>query len=246
MFIKQRLLRNQIQHKIGILAEAVLNFIATLGWHLSDEKEKFSVDEMIENFNLQDITLGGPVFDLDKLLWLNGKYIRENFTTDQLLDRLVEWGLNRDHFRKILEVSKGRLNSLSDWGEMTSHFFCGKVPLTAEGLLLKDMSEMQTCEILQIVLWELEGILSFNKECIYESFKKVADILDIKMKHLTQPFYVAMSGKKISTPLFDTMEILGSDMSRMRIRYAIDELGGLSKKAMKKLEKRYQEEFSSN
>ncbi len=148
--------------------------------------------------------------------------------------------------KKILDISKGRLNALSDWGEMTGHFFCGKVPLTAEGLLMKDMSETQSCEILQIVLWELEAMKSFSKECIYESFKKVADKLDIKMKHLTQPFYVAMSGKKVSTPLFDTMEILGSDMSRMRIRYAMDELGGLSKKAMKKLEKRYQEEFRKN
>ncbi len=89
-------------------------------------------------------------------------------------------------------------------------------------------------------------MLPFSKERIYESFKKVADKLDIKMKYLTQPFYVAMSGKKVSTPLFDTMEILGSDMSRMRIRDAMDELGGLSKKAMKKLEKQYQEEFKSN
>ncbi len=232
--------------KNGILPEALLNFIGMLGWHLSDDKEKFSVEEMIENFKLEDISLGGPVFDLDKLLWLNGKYIRENFTTEQLLDRLVEWGLNRDHFRKILEISKGRLNTLSDWGELTGHFFCGKVPLTPNDLLLKDMSDAQTCEILQIVLWELEGMLSFSKECIYESFKKVAEKLDIKMKHLTQPFYVAMSGKKVSTPLFDTMEILGSDLSRMRIRYAIDELGGLSKKAIKTLEKRYQEEFRSN
>jgi glutamyl-tRNA synthetase len=225
----------------GILPEALLNFIAMLGWHLSDDSEKFSLKEMIDNFNLEDISLGGPVFDLDKLLWLNGKYIREDFTTDQLLDRLVDWRLNRDYFREILEISKGRLSALSDWGDMTSHFFCGKVRLDPSDLLIEGTDEDRTCEILQIVLWELDKLRSFTRESIHAIFNNLADRLELKMKHLTQPFYIAITGKKVSTPLFDTMEILGSDMSRMRIRNGMDALGGLSKKRLKKLEKWYQE-----
>ena len=232
--------------KTGILPEALLNFTGMMGWHLSDDKEKFSLKEMIENFRLEDISLGGPVFDLDKLLWLNGRYLREDFTTDELLDRLVEWGLNREHFGKILEICKGRMTCLSDWGGLTGHFFSNRIPLTKDELLLKDMDEAQTSEILQIILWELEKLENFSKESIYLLFKDLSGKLDIKLKYLTQPLYIAISGKAVSTPLFDTMEILGSDISRTRIRYAMEELGDLSKKKLKLLEKKYSSLFEDS
>ncbi len=231
--------------KMGILPEALLNFIGMMGWHLSDDREKFSLQEMIDNFNLEDISLGGPVFDIDKLLWLNGRYIREDFSTDELLDRLVRWGLNTDNFRRILDTCKGRMNCLSDWGNLTDQFFCGGVHPAKEDLLLKDMDETRSCEILQMILWELEKLKSFDKDNIYNLFKVFSEKLDIKLKHLTQPLYIAISGKAVSTPLFDTMEILGSDITRMRIRHAMEELGGISKKKLKKLEKEYASLFET-
>lgn len=225
--------------RTGILPEALLNFIGMMGWHLSDDREKFSVGDMVDNLKLEDISLGGPVFDLDKLLWLNGKYIREDFTTDQLLDRLQEWGLNRNRFREILEICRGRMTSLSDWGDLTSHFFTEKIQYDKDQLLIGDMDPTGTCEVLQIVLWELENLREFSKESIYGTFRGLSEKLDLKMKTLTAPLYIAISGKAVSTPLFDTMAILGSDVTRMRIRKAMDELGGLSGKQLRKLEKKY-------
>ncbi|MCD4701442.1 MAG: glutamate--tRNA ligase, partial [Candidatus Aegiribacteria sp.] len=232
--------------KTGILPESLLNYLGMMGWHLSDDREKFSIQEMIENLMLEDISLGGPVFDLDKLLWLNGRYLREDFSTEELLDRLVEWGLNREHFGAILTICKGRMSCLSDWGDMTNHFFNNRISLSKEELLLKDMDETQSCEILQIILWELEKLDSFSKENIYSLFKELSDKLNIKLKSLTQPLYIAISGKAVSTPLFDTMEILGSDISRMRIRCAMEELGDLSKKRLKQLEKKYNSLFGES
>ena len=89
------------------------------------------------------------------------------------------------------------------------------------------------------MLWELEKLETFSKEDIYTAFKELSNKLDMKMKLLTAPLYVAISGREVSTPLFDTMAILGSDVSRMRIRRAMDSLGGLSGKQLKKLEKEY-------
>ncbi len=230
--------------KTGILPEALLNYLGMMGWHLSDDREKFSLHEMIDNFRLEDISLGGPVFDLDKLLWLNGRYIREDFSTDDLLDRLVEWGLNREHFEKILDICKGRMSCLSDWGDMTNHFFNNNISLSKDELLIKNRDETEICEILQMILWELEKLDRFTKESIYLLFKEFSEKLDIKLKYLTQPLYIAISGKAVSTPLFDTMEILGSDISRMRIRSAMEELGNLSGKKLKKLEKKYNSLFA--
>ncbi|MBN2585863.1 MAG: glutamate--tRNA ligase [Candidatus Fermentibacteraceae bacterium] len=225
--------------RTGILPEALLNFIGMMGWHLSDDREKFSVSDMIESFRLEDISLGGPVFDLDKLQWLNGKYIREDFTTDRLLDRLVDWGLNRDHFREILEICRGRMTSLSDWGDLTAHFFTEKLEYSRDQLLIKDMDGTETCRILQIILWELERMEGFTKDDIYTTFRELSEKLDMKMKLFTAPLYIAMSGKSVSTPLFDTMAILGSDVTRMRIKAAMEELGGLSGKQLEKLERSY-------
>jgi len=225
--------------KWGILPEALLNFIGLMGWRPPEDREKFTLKEMIEEFQLTDVSLGGPVFDTDKLLWLNGKYLREDLSPDQIMDRLTDWGLNRDKFSRILEICRGRMNCLSDWGDLTNHFFSGSVPLDSPDLILKDGDEKETTEVMQMVLWEMEGMTEFTSQNLYTLFKAFSAALDIKLKFLTKPFYVAMSGKAVSTPLFDTMEILGIETTRMRIRYAMDKLGGLSKKALKKLEKRY-------
>jgi len=232
--------------KTGILPEALLNFVGMMGWHLSDDREKFSLQEMIDNFRLEDISLGGPVFDQDKLLWLNGRYIREDFSTGELLDRLVQWGLEKGRLERILDICKGRMTRLSDWGDMTSQFFCSDVTLIKNDLLIKDLDETETSEILQMILWELEKLSAFSKDNIYAMFNAVSEKLNLKLKYLTKPLYVAISGKAVSTPLFDTMEILGRDISRMRMRQAIEELGGISKKKLKKLEKRYASLFGES
>ncbi len=226
--------------KIGILPEALLNFLGMLGWHLSDEKEKFTLEDMIQNFKLGDINLGGPVFDVDKLHWLNGKYIREDYTPEQFAQLLVAWGLNVDSFCEIADLCIGRMTSLSDWGEMTSHFFSDRVLYNSrDDLLFSGKDDTESAEYFQMIIWEMERLESFNRENIREMFETIASKTDLKFKHLLLPCYVAISGEKVSTPLFESMEILGSDMSRMRLRYAIEELGGLGKKKLKKLEKRY-------
>jgi glutamyl-tRNA synthetase len=228
--------------RIGILPEALRNYLGLMGWHLSDDREKFTVAEMMEHFHLEDITLGGPVFDMDKLLWLNGRYMREELSTGQVADRLTEWGLGRDRLESILEIAKGRMTSLSDWGDLTGHFFTNRVPLDPAELLLEGRSAEETAEVMQQVIWELEKLSGFTASDLEGLFRSAAEEQGMKLKLLTAPFYVVMSGKRVSTPLFDTMAILGSDVSRMRIRYAIDALGGLSGKRLKALEKSYRGE----
>lgn len=230
--------------KIGILPEALLNFLGMLGWHLSDEKEKFTIKDMIENFKLEDINLGGPVFDVDKLHWLNGRYIRENYTPEQFAQLLINWGLNADTFSNIAELCIGRMTSLSDWGEMTSHFFSDRVLYNnREDLLFPEKSEGESAEYFQMIIWKMEDIEVFDKDAIRNMFDTIAKALNLKLRQLLLPCYAAVSGEKVSTPLFESMVILGSDMTRMRLKYAIEELGGLGKKKLKKLDNRYSSLF---
>ncbi len=225
--------------RAGYLPEAMLNYLGMMGWHMPDDTEKFSISDMIENFKLEDITLGGPVFDRAKLRWLNGKYMRENNTPEELSKKLQQWALNPEYVRKVTEVVASRLETLSDWGYFTAMFFSDSVPVTEELLQIKDKTPDEVLEILQVTLWDLEGVRDWTKEAISESLTGTCSQFEMKMKHFTSPLYGAICGSKVAPPLFDSMEVLGSDLSRTRISAAIEVLGGLSGKKLKKLEKKY-------
>jgi glutamyl-tRNA synthetase len=131
------------------------------------------------------------------------------------------------------------METLADWAYLTAFFFADRVPFDREDLALKGKSEEALMEVLQMAIWSLERERDFASEAIEACFRDLAAKLDIKLRDLLQPFYVAVTGEKASTPLFQSMEILGSDMVRMRLRWAIEALGGLSAKKMKLLEKNY-------
>jgi len=223
----------------GFLPEALLNFMGLMGWYPPDGEEKFSLNKMMESFRLEDISLGGPVFDVQKLRWLNGRYIRENYDIPALREALEKWAVNREMLERILPLAQPRMETFADWAYLTAFFFADQVPFDPEELALKGKAPDELMQILQIAIWRLEGERDFTNEAIEGRFRDLAEKLDVKLRDLLLPFYVAVTGEKASTPLFQSMEILGSDMVRMRLRRAIEALGGISAKKMKALEKRY-------
>ncbi len=231
--------------KAGYLPEALLNYLGMMGWSMPDGEEKFSLEEMIGAFDLLDISLGGPVFDRKKLRWLNGRYLREDLSTDDLIDRLFSWGLNREHLGRIAALVQGRLETLSDWNEITAPFFSDGVSPDPSELTMKEMSQDELADLMQKTVWDMERLETFDSNTIERLFRGTADRLGIRLKDLTRPFYVAVSGRPVSTPLFGSMEILGSDMVRMRISTAIELLGGISGKRLNRLQKDYELEIAS-
>ncbi len=224
--------------RMGFLPEALLNYLGMMAWTMPNEEEKFTLEEMVENFDLDRVSLGGPVFDTEKLTWLNGRYIREDHTPAQLFDRLTEWKFNREYVEPILEMALKRTERLSDLEPLVSHFFNGHFEYDLEELTGK-LETDDALKYLQFGLWRLEALRDWNSEAIMDEFKSLSEAMDVKLRDLLKPFFVAMSGKTVSTPLFDTLAVLGPDMSRARVREAINQLGGLGKKKLKKLEKEY-------
>ena len=98
--------------RMGYLAEALLNYLGRMGWSMPDEREKFTLDEMMAEFDIQRVSLGGPVFDVEKLSWLNGLWIREELSDEQLADRLHQWALNSDTLMAFLPFAKQRMETL--------------------------------------------------------------------------------------------------------------------------------------
>ena len=226
---------------MGYLPEALTNYLGRMGWSMPDESEKFSLEEMIENFDIEKVSLGGPVFDVEKLDWLNGLWIRENLDDQQFAGRVAQWALNPDYLSQIIPLIKDRVEKFTDIAPLTGLFFNG-LPVLSEATFddLKLEREKQV-EVLQFSSWYLDEQKSWVRDELYEGLSGIAQAMEIKLRDFLQPLFVAMSGSTVCPPLFDCMVILGPDITRARVRHALNALGGVSKKQAKRLEKVYRE-----
>ncbi len=225
--------------RMGFLPEALLNYLGMLGWSMPGGEEKFTLDSMIENFNIERISLGAPVFDVEKLKWLNGRWLREECSDDEFADRIIQWAFNRDNLLKVIPLIKERVDIFSEVSPMISFFAEGMPDIKDIDLVVKNVEPDEVKKILQFALWDLEKIQEWQRSALNQLFVDLADRLQMKIREVLAPVFVAISGKPVSPPLFAAMEILGPDLVRARVRHAINVLGGVSKKQAKKLLKQY-------
>lgn len=225
--------------RMGFLPEAVVNYLGRMGWSMPDEREKFSLADMQEQFDIQRVSLGGPIFDVEKLSWLNGMWIREDLSDEQLAQRLHDWAYNKNFLLQILPHAKQRMETLTDLAPLAGFLFSGQLALKTEDFDGLKLQGDELVDNLQFVLWLLESIRDWQRDQLFSSLKSLADSQDVKIKDLLAPLFIAISGSSASISVVDAMELLGPDISRARVRATIDLLGGVSKKKMKKLEKAY-------
>ena len=225
--------------RMGFMPEAVVNYLGRMGWSMPDESEKFTLEQMLANFDIDRVSLGGPVFDVEKLKWLNGCWLRENLTLEQLAGRLQQWAFNESYLLPILSHLQQRIEVFSDVGTMGSFMLAGQLPLTAEHFSANKLELTVQVEVLQFALWQLENVTCWERDALFAELKQLADKLDIKLKDFLAPLFVAIAGTTASFSVMDAMTLLGADLSRARLRHSIDVLGGVSKKQLKKLEKAF-------
>ena len=226
---------------MGFLPEAVLNYLGMLGWSMPDESEKFSLEAMIEQFDISRISLGAPVFDVEKLKWLNGRWLRESLDDEAFADRLAAWAYNRENLLRIIPLVKARVDVFSELAPMIGFFAEGLHDLSEEDFKIKGLEQDDVKMYLQFALWRLEAQRDWHRDALNDLFVQLAADMNIKIRDLLSPMFIAIAGKPVSPPLFDSMSILGPDLVRARVRHAIIALGGISKKQAKKLEKSYRE-----
>lgn len=229
--------------RMGFLPEAVCNYLGMLGWSMPDEEEKFSLSEMIDKFDVNRISLGGPVFDVEKLKWLNGRWIRENLSDEEIADRMVSWAFNRENLLQTIPLVKERLDVFSDFAPKVSFLVEGMPEVTAEDFASKKLAEDEVRKVLQFAVWRTESLRHWQRDQIHDVFMELAEKLELKIRDVLAPIFVAISGKPVSPPLFDSMALLGPDMTRARLRHALEVAGGVSKKQGKKLDKEYRQLF---
>ncbi|EPC02598.1 glutamyl-tRNA synthetase [Litchfieldella anticariensis FP35 = DSM 16096] len=225
--------------RMGFLPQAVLNYLGRMGWSMPDEREKFSLDEMMAHFDVHRVSLGGPVFDLDKLTWLNGVYIREDLDDDAFLEALKQWAFNEEYVRQILPQVRPRVETLSDVAPLAGHFFSGLPKIDESSFESIKLEREELLKLLQFLTWRLETVQRWDKDALLAEVKSLAEVFELKMKAFLAPVFIAVTGSATSTSVMDAMAILGSDMTRARLRHAIAVLGGVSKKQAKRFEKEY-------
>lgn len=230
---------------MGFLPQALLNYLGRMGWSMPDEREKFTLQDMVEAFDIQKVSLGGPVFDVEKLRWLNGLWMREDLTTDQFIQAYKSWGMQPDRLSSIVELLRERVETFSDVAPLASVFFYGYPDLKEEVFDGLALDREEQIKILQFAVWTLDTQSDWQRDVLYQTLNALAESMQIKLRQLLQPLFVAISGSTVCPPLFDTMSILGADLSRARVRAALEFLGGTSKKAQKKLEKEFRDLSSS-
>lgn len=220
----------------GLMPEALLNYLGRMGYSLPNDAEKFTLDEMIASFNIQRVSLGGPIFDIEKLNWLNAEWLRA-LTPSELKDKILAWANDSDKLTAIAAAIQPRIELLSDAVNWGGFYFQNLPNITADDFAHKSLSPEQIIEILQLALWQLEILPAWTEDNIFAIMKGLSGALDIKLRDFMAPFFVAIAGSTASTPVMNSMAIIGADMTLNRLRHAIEVLGGLGKKKLKKLEK---------
>jgi len=246
-FIHMPLLRNKDKSKIskrknpvslkwyrdeGYLPEALLNFIANLGWSLPDGREVFSIDEMIENFSWDRVSTGGPIFDLTKLDWLNGVYLR-NLGTEELADRLLATCLagrdiNRDLLLQIVPLIQERISKLNaaEFDAMADFYFKLADELDYDPALLvpKKTDPAEVPSALRAIRARFEAV-AWEKEPMEDAIRREAEQIGWKAGSLFMAVRVAVTGRTATPPLLESMIIIGKEESLRRIDAAVEKLG---------------------
>ncbi len=220
----------------GYLPEAMLNFVARLGWSYDDKQEIFSVDELIDKFDLARVGKSGSVFDIKKLEWLNSHYIIQldvSARTDAVMpfweqEGLVDSDTERDLLEKIVDAVGERLTTFQDILPQTRFFFLDDFEYESKAVKKwwggSDEKKQKTREILTNLKQILDDISTFDLETIESAVWQYTDENDIKRVAAMQAMRIALTGTSFGPSLFDIVVLLGRDEVLKRIQRAISYL----------------------
>jgi glutamyl-tRNA synthetase len=211
---------------MGYLPEALVNFLALLANAVREgEDELMDLPAIVRRFEVEHIPTGGPVFDLAKLGWLNGRYIRERLDSETFVRRVADWAVSPERLTRLAQLAAPRIETFSDLGPLLAFLFSGRLALRAEDLRSAKLDDVEMRKAFTLALSELEELPVWDAFGIESVIKRVAEALGKKTRDVARPFYVAISGSPTSIPLFDSMELLGRDLVRERLRAALALLG---------------------
>jgi glutamyl-tRNA synthetase len=246
VFVHMPLLRNADKSKIskrknptslefyrrsGILPEAFLNFLGMLGYSMPDGREQFSLEEFIADLDLSRVSLGGPVFDLLKLDWLNGQYLRD-LPAAELARRTLDWYCDEERQVAVAALVQERVGSLADYMAHADMFYSGEIDpgLDARHFLVGCASRKKKSvpldrrasrDFFEDVISRLETSKEWKAGAIEQALRGAVERAEVTVGDGFMAVRTAISGRTASPPLFESIEALGRGVTLARLRVAI-------------------------
>ncbi|RTR28322.1 glutamate--tRNA ligase [Deinococcus radiophilus] len=212
--------------RMGIVPEALLNYLGMMGWTMPNGEEVFSVDDMVREFSWDRVSLGGSTFDQTKLKWLNGKYLREVLSEAKVVER-VKTHLNEfgdglpthddAYFAAVVRLMIPRLETLGDFGPMTGYFW--NEDYAVDDKAAKALE--QGAELLPGLLTALERVQEWNAESVKVALHEYAEAQELKLGKVMPPVRAAVAGTMQSPDLGELLEVLGRERVLARVSQAV-------------------------
>ena len=213
----------------GYLKEALVNFVALLGWNPGDTRELFSMEELIKEFTLERCGKSGAIFNIEKLRWMNEQHIRMKSNQELLaLLKPILAKRNLDTFKDeyltaIISMMKERVTFIKDFIDNCSYFY--QDPTTFDEQARTKNWTMETASRLRTFAERCSGLTTFDAVSIEQELRNEADRQQISASRIIHPLRLAVSGVSVGPSLFHLLELLGKDTVVRRIHFAIEKLG---------------------
>jgi glutamyl-tRNA synthetase len=208
----------------GYLPEALINYLALIGWSPGTEEEIFAMDDLVRVWKIEQVQSAGGKWDKERLDYFNGVWIRR-LSVDELVRRLepfipAEW--DREILKRIVPHIQERMKTLKDAAEQIRFLFTDDIGYESKLLIPTKSDRVGTAEVLARSRAVLERLEPFTAAVIQPALEALADELGWSRKDLAQPIRMAITGRKIGPPLYQSLEVLGKEKSLKRIEMAQD------------------------
>ncbi|MBN1404970.1 MAG: glutamate--tRNA ligase [Candidatus Omnitrophica bacterium] len=208
----------------GYLPEAVINFLALMGWSPKDNREKLSTEQIIKLFSLKSIKNTPAVFDIKKLNWLNSEYIKScppEKTTDYLTPFLIKKGVPAGNYDKkwltsVIKLYSTRFSNIDEFIEKSEFLFKEKIDFDEQAL--KSYINEKTIPYLGKYTKKIEALESFGEKTLEEAARALSQELNINWADLIHPVRVAVTGKDSSPGIFEVLVLLGREKTLKRLK----------------------------
>ena len=216
----------------GYMAESLVNYLTLLGWSPEGTEEIFTIDKAIKEFKLERVNKTAAVYDIKKLTWINGNYMRDldlEYVTKQTIPFLLKKGIiteqeskeKFDYIKKIVEVSRDRAKTLVELAD-TMEFFFKDVTCYEEKGVRKHFSKENAVKLLKLGADALEELEDFTHDKTEETFRKITGDMGLKAAQIIHPTRLAITGRTIGPGLFDIIVLLGKEKTVERMRKAVE------------------------
>ena len=219
----------------GYMAESIINYLTLLGWSPEGTEEIFDMEKAIKEFTLDRVNKTAAVYDVKKLTWINGHYMREmdlGYVTEQTIPFMIKKGIiteqeskdKFDYIKKIVEVSRDRAKTLDELAHTVAFFFKDVTEYEEKGVR-KHFSKENAVKLLTLGADALEKLDHFTHDKTEETFRNITADLGLKAAEIIHPTRLAITGRTIGPGLFDIIVLLGKEKTVERMRKAVKWIG---------------------